>query len=100
MDIEEARAWLRGERCMKSCVMCGKSFAVDSMGRRGSDWIVSDRFCDLNCNLAHLDANENRSIWAVVEMDRHPRNASRRVRNIGDLFELHSALAELARVET
>lgn len=77
--------------------MCGKSFAVDSIGRRGSDGVVSDRFCDTRCNIAHIDATENRTIWDVVQTDNHPLNAARRVRNIGDLFALHEALVFLGR---
>ena len=81
------------------CRVCGTGFHTDLFGRRERDWIKNDMYCDIFCNLAHVDMIAGRSITDVVMMFGNHAVAARRVRNVFDAQEFENALKARAAVE-
>lgn len=59
----------------------------------------NDKYCDIFCNLAHVDMIEGRSITDVVMMFGNAKVAARRVRNVFDAQEFENALKARAAEE-
>ena len=74
------------------CETCKKIFSVDIQGRRESDYIKTDRYCDMTCNEAAIDIAEGRSIYWAVRNGFIESARRRRVLDLGGMHEFKMAL--------